>query len=179
MEMRNIIPNTLTYTSLLLSYNRIGNRSKMISLFKDMEARGIACDAIAYSVMASAYCKEGNSLEALKLLNKSLVEGIKLDNDVIDALLFHLCQEEKLSTILELLDERGKEELYLSSTTCNALLLGFYNAGNEDEASKVLGIMQRLGWVPASLSLTDSISAGRNNIKSDNFPSIAMQVGSV
>lgn len=58
MTKRKLMPNVLTYTSLLHGYERIGSRSEMFTLFDEMVERGIEPDGVIYSMMLDACLKK-------------------------------------------------------------------------------------------------------------------------
>ncbi|RZC59393.1 hypothetical protein C5167_006696 [Papaver somniferum] len=94
MQENKLMPNTVTYTSLMHGYIKTGNTQEVFALFDEMKKNGIKPDELTYGLMVDAHCKEGNLLDAFELRDEILQKGMPVTSTTYDALIDAVSEKE-------------------------------------------------------------------------------------
>jgi pentatricopeptide repeat protein len=73
MHCRNIIPDVVTYTTLIDGLCNVGRLADALKVFEDILVKGYSLDVYTYTVMIKEFCNKGFFDEALTML--SIMKG--------------------------------------------------------------------------------------------------------
>jgi pentatricopeptide repeat domain-containing protein 1 len=80
MHCRKIIPDVVTYTTLIDGLCNVGRLADALKVFEDILVKGYNLDVYAYTVMIKAFCNKGFFDEALTMLSIMKDNGCIPDN---------------------------------------------------------------------------------------------------
>ncbi|MCV5003598.1 pentatricopeptide repeat-containing protein, partial [Escherichia coli] len=67
MALKKIMPNVVTYSTMIDGYAKAGRLQDALNLFNDMKFLSIPLDRVLYNTLLSIYAKLGNFEEALNV----------------------------------------------------------------------------------------------------------------
>jgi pentatricopeptide repeat protein len=64
MLLKGVVPDSITYNTLINGYVKEENMDKAFVLINKMEKQGLFPDVITYNVILNGFCKQGRMKEA-------------------------------------------------------------------------------------------------------------------
>merc|ERR1719262_922005 len=75
MKSDGIVPNMVSYNTMIDGNARTGRMDRAEELFKDMQASGISPDIITYSTLVKGYCMNGDIDKGFAVLKQMTSRG--------------------------------------------------------------------------------------------------------
>ena len=145
MKSRGILPDVVTYNTMINGYYRFEKVDEAEKLFVEMKGRDIVPNVISYTTMLKGYVGAGRVNDAFKVFEEMKSCGIKPNAITFSTLLPGLCDAGKMAEAKNVLGEMV--ERYISPKD-NAIFMKLMTCqcecGDLDAAADVLKAMIRL-----------------------------------
>jgi pentatricopeptide repeat domain-containing protein 1 len=164
MEGKGLLPDLVTYSTLIKAYERAGQWERALEVMKVMQDNNITPNVITYSTAISAVAKAGQWRAALGLLEHMRKDKVQPDavtyNYVISALSKGGQWDAALRLLQECLDIEGQEAAQMSTYCTVIKCLG--DNGEWEKALGVIGAMEGKAITPTSEVIEVLIDALEN-----------------
>ncbi|KAI4352134.1 hypothetical protein L6164_006415 [Bauhinia variegata] len=102
MQQKNLVPNTITYNTLIDGLCKCGRISYVWELLDEMRDRGQPPDLVIYGLLLHAFCKNKHLDRAIGLFKQIVDQGLKIDVFTYNIIIDGLCKGGRLKTAQEL-----------------------------------------------------------------------------
>ncbi|XP_042756663.1 pentatricopeptide repeat-containing protein At1g63400 [Lactuca sativa] len=142
-----ILPNSVTYSSLLHCLRILSHENDISKLLKDMEDKGVYVDLRTFNIFVDAYCKEGRMEDAESLVKLMIQRRMGPNVVTYRWLIDGYCFLGKMSEawgIFVLMRRRGvipNVDIY------NSLLDGYFKDSETEDAMDLFHEMMKLGGI--------------------------------
>ncbi|CAN1858139.1 Pentatricopeptide repeat-containing protein At4g26680, mitochondrial [Linum perenne] len=99
MKLGNVVPNTVTFNTLMNGYSQVGNCEMNDMFYQTMLSAGIKPDILTYNALILGLCREGKTKKAAYLvkeldkLYKTMVRsGLHPNKQTFDVLIAAFCK---------------------------------------------------------------------------------------
>ncbi|KAK6152175.1 hypothetical protein DH2020_014810 [Rehmannia glutinosa] len=141
----SLTPNTVTCTTVLTAYCKLGHIDKVSDLVAWMENNELAFDVVFYSNWIYGYLNEGLIQEAFQKFRAMVDKKVELDNISYTILIDGFSKDGNIEKAVGFLYKMRRDGLEPNLVTYTAIILGFCKKGKLDEAFAIFGMLKRLG----------------------------------
>jgi pentatricopeptide repeat protein len=145
MPAKNILPNVVTYSTMVDGYAKAGRLEEALGLFNEMKFLAIRLDRVSYNTLLSIYAKLGRFEEALNVCKEMESCGIKKDAVTYNALLGGYGKQGKYDDVRKKFEEMKAENVSPNLLTYSTLIDVFSKGGLYKEAMEVFGEFKHAG----------------------------------
>eukprot|EP00899_Mesostigma_viride_P015589 jgi/Mesvir1/24030/Mv10769-RA.3 len=140
-----VVPDVITYSSLITACERVGDAQLALQLFRDMCERGIAPDVVVYSALVSA-CNKGECWqECLMVLRHMAENGVPPNEYTYTACIDALGRAGQLDQAIAIYDEMRGRGIAPTVVTYTTLASGAGVVGNYEASLRLLEDMRLAG----------------------------------
>uniref|UniRef100_A0A0D9X4D1 Uncharacterized protein n=1 Tax=Leersia perrieri TaxID=77586 RepID=A0A0D9X4D1_9ORYZ len=147
-----VVPDYVTYSSLVHGYCSSGKPKGAIGIFKRMCTDGVEPDVVTYSTLMDYLCKNGRSMEAKKIFDSMVKRGHKPDITTYGTLLHGYATQGCLVEMCHLLDAMVRVDMQPDHRIFNILIGAYAKHGKVDEAMLLFSKMRKQGLKPNVVS---------------------------
>jgi pentatricopeptide repeat protein len=138
MKELGVIPDLLTYTSIITSSARLGKWNESISLLNEITTKhGIKPDRVIYTAVIKACSDSGRWREAILMLAKMKETGVPLDSAACNSAITACAVMAKWEAALKVFNFMKQESLEIDHYTYSALISA-YDRGDQEHLIKDL-----------------------------------------
>ncbi|CAI0455533.1 unnamed protein product [Linum tenue] len=148
-EIKDAVPNNVTYTTLIDGYCRLNDLESALSLRYSMADKGIYPTVVTYNSILRKLCEGGRIRDANKLLTELGERNIEPDNVTCNTLINAYCKIGDMASALKVKDKMIGAGLKLDQFTYKALIHGFCKARDMKCAKEYLFSMLSAGFPPS------------------------------
>ncbi|CAJ2642719.1 unnamed protein product [Trifolium pratense] len=166
MHLKNMSPNTITYSSLIDGLCKSWRISDDVwYLLDEMHDRGLRANVITYNSILDALCKNHQVDKAIELLAKIKHQGIQLDMYTYTIFVDGLCKNGRLKDALEIYHYQDLliKGYHIDVTMYTVMINGLCKEGLLDEALFLMSKMEDNGCTPDGITYTTLIHALSKN----------------
>ncbi|ESQ51727.1 hypothetical protein EUTSA_v10016252mg [Eutrema salsugineum] len=145
MPAKRIMPNVVSYSTVIDGFAKAGRFDEALSLFDEMRYLGIALDRVSYNTLVSIYTKVGRSEEALDVFREMASVGIKKDVVTYNALLGGYGKQGKYVEVKNVFAEMKKEHVLPNLLTYSTLIDVYSKGGLYKEAMEIFREFKSVG----------------------------------
>ncbi|KAJ4763946.1 Pentatricopeptide repeat-containing protein [Rhynchospora pubera] len=131
---RDLIPNLVSYRSLIEQYCQMGLLEDAFRVKSLMESDGCKPDMVLYTMLIEMLAKNGNLEEANKLLCEAFAEGLEPDVRTYTALVGSYCKVGKIDAVIEVMKFMESKGCAPNNWTYHQLIHGLCMNGKVEEA---------------------------------------------
>ncbi|CAN0924419.1 Pentatricopeptide repeat-containing protein At5g38730 [Linum grandiflorum] len=124
-EIKDAIPNHVTYTTLIDGYCRLNDFEAALSLKDSMVDKGLYPTVVTYNSILRKLCEGGRIRDANKLLKEMGEKDVEPDNITCNTLINAYCKIGDMASALKVKDKMTEAGLKLDVYTYKALIHGF------------------------------------------------------
>jgi pentatricopeptide repeat protein len=133
-ETARVLPDKVTYLSLMQCHYADQLYRYCLSLYKDMEERGIDIPPHAHSLVITGLCKDGKPFEGLKLFEEILRRGCQPNLPIYTSLIDSFAKCGSADQAISLFERMKNDGLTPDVVTYSVVINCLCNSGNLDEA---------------------------------------------
>ncbi|KAL0377018.1 UNVERIFIED_CONTAM: hypothetical protein Scaly_0819400 [Sesamum calycinum] len=152
MQAEQVIPNLVTYNTLLHGLCMNKQIAEAFSFLHIMEEKGVNRDITTYNILIHGLCKDGKVEIARDVFNSLPCKGLQPDVQLYNIIIGSLCQEGHVEEAKCLLVEMEKSGCAPNSWTYNVCIQGVLRRKLLVEAKTFLDEMYRRGFSPDATS---------------------------
>ncbi|KAJ6748847.1 hypothetical protein OIU79_029850 [Salix purpurea] len=118
MPTMGMIPNLVTYTTILGGFVSRGDLVNAEKVFSEIFDKGWSPDAITYTVLMVGYCKQGRLSDAIKVMDNMEYNGMEPNEITYGVMIDAYCKEKRSGEARNLIDDMLDKKFLPSSTLC-------------------------------------------------------------
>ncbi|CAL5407308.1 unnamed protein product [Camellia sinensis] len=134
MPSMGMVPNVVTYTTVLGGYV---SRVDMVSakkVFDEILDRGWVPDAMTYTILMDGFCKQGRLIDAVKVMDDMDENGVEPNDVTYGIMIEAYCKEKKPVEALNLLNDMLKKKYVPSLALCCRVIDALFEEGKVENA---------------------------------------------
>lgn len=155
MARKSIVPNSITYSSLIYGLCKEGKISEAVQILDRMKIQDLKPDAVLYSKVIDGFCEIGKFQEAANFLDEMVLAGItpnrvtwglhvRVNNRVVQG----LCNSSNFNQAYRLYTCLRSRGITVEAGTFESLIQCYCKKGDVHEAARILGEMVVDGCIP-------------------------------
>ncbi|KAD6120212.1 hypothetical protein E3N88_11483 [Mikania micrantha] len=129
MTAKNIMPNEVTYSTVIRGCAKSGRLDQALSLVSEMKYANISLDRVSYNNLLAIYASLGRFDEALNVVKEMENTGLKADVVFYSEIIDSLCKKGFVESSALLLDEMTKKGIQPNVVTYNSIINAFGHSG--------------------------------------------------
>ncbi|KAK7294229.1 hypothetical protein RJT34_17116 [Clitoria ternatea] len=132
-----LVPNVVSYTTVLGGFVCKGDMDGAIRVFGEISDRGWVPDATTYTVLINGFCKLGRLVDAIRVMDEMEENGVEPSEVTYGVMIEAYCEEKKSLEAVNLMEDMvGKSYVPGSGLCCKVVDL-LCEEGNVEKACEV------------------------------------------
>jgi pentatricopeptide repeat domain-containing protein 1 len=167
MRAAGVLPNTVTYNTLITACANGRQWQEALRVFKDMRAAGVLPNTITYNTLITACANGGQWREAVRVFKDMRAAGV-LPNTITYSTLITACANGgQWQEAVRVFEDMRAAGVLPDTTTYSTLITACANGGQWREAVRVFKDMRAAGVLPDTTTFSTLIEATANSGKMD------------
>lgn len=157
MIARGRYPNTVTYTTLIDGFGRVGLLDDARRLFDEMSQRKIQPNSLTYSVLIRWLMRKKNVQEGKEIMVRLWIRMQQEDDRAVNSAAFanlidSLCLEGFFHEVFRIAEETPQGKWVCEEFAYGQMVDSLCKAGRYHGASRIIYIMRKRGFIPSLVS---------------------------
>ncbi|KAH6771118.1 Pentatricopeptide repeat superfamily protein [Perilla frutescens var. hirtella] len=157
MPGMGMVPNLVSYTTIMAWYVDCGDMLGAKRMFNELLDRGWLPDATTYTVLMDGFCKLGQFVDATKVMDEMVANGVEPNDVTYGVMIESLCKVKKSGEAVNMISDMLDNNYVPSSALCCRVIDVLCREGKVEEACKLWKLLLVKNCTPDNVILSTLI----------------------